>query len=147
MANWIKFDGSEDHKRLMHTNIKNLRVIHKQGAGKNSSLFADVESFLIGEPHPHRDMIIEWANTGRPVWVKDLDGTWKLEPLPCWNPEFEHSFDPPKKKIKYRVALMKDKYGDAYTETANSEVKEVRIESNEHFIKWITDWQGVEIDE
>jgi hypothetical protein len=141
MVNWIKFDGSEEHKNLMRANDCKIRL--KKGGEVDRALFDDIDSFLICEPHPHRDMIIEWANTGRPVFQKNAN-KWLPDPFPTWSKDAEYSFDLPKEKIRYRVALMEDKYGDAYTETANSEVKEVRIESNEHFIKWITDW--IEVD-
>jgi hypothetical protein len=141
MANWIKFDGSEEHKRIIRLNEVIFKL--KDGGENKYAPLSNVDSFLICEPHPHRDMIIEWANTGRPVYVKYKGHKeFVIDDTPVWYLNCEYSFDPPKEKIKYRVALMKACRVEAYSEEAASMVLH-----SDDFIKWLTDWQEVKIDE
>jgi hypothetical protein len=141
MANWIKFDGSEEHKSLLREKDSIFKC--KDGTTRNSAFFDEIDSFLICEPHPHRDMIIEWANTGRPVYVKYKGHKeFVIDDTPVWYLNCEYSFDPPKNKIRYRVALMKGYRVEAHSE----EVANMVVHSDD-FIKWLTDWQEVEIDE
>jgi hypothetical protein len=132
MATWVKFDGSEEHKDLIIDNSDNVHIKHKDNN--------DIDSFLICEPHPHRDMIIEWANTGKPVYYRTSEGIWELIKCPNWFEGNEYSFDPPKEKIKYRVALMEEG-----TMTADSEKDEMDLKKSNNFVKWLTDWQEVEV--
>jgi hypothetical protein len=142
MAEWIKFDDSKEHRlKLERRNNGNVLVKFKNGDTQMGGAFSydHVDSFLICEPHPHRDMIIEWANTGRPVWVRYPKETeWELVD-PSWSVECEYSFDPPKPKIKYRVALMEEG-----TMTADSEKDEIDLKKSNNFVKWLTDWIEVE---
>jgi hypothetical protein len=85
-------------------------------------------------------MIIEWVNTGRPVYYHSLEThKWELcDGTIGWFPEFEYSFDPP--KIKYRVALMKC-HDHIYVDIFNKECQQKAGE----IVKWLTDWQEVEV--
>jgi hypothetical protein len=146
MAEWIKFDGSEEHKKMMHeAELGSLLLKRKVGADQNSVAYDAIDSFLICEPHPHRDMIIEWANTGRPVYYFNRSKMeWELIDHPEWWEGDEYSFDPPKPKIRYRVALLINDVGELSTDTANSDDDEIRIAKSPWFVKWLTDWIGVE---
>jgi hypothetical protein len=151
MAEWMKFDGSEEHGlRVLSTeSMVKIRTTNGQEVNIKDFLLSDfrredIYSFLICEPHPHRDMIIEWANTGRPVYVK-MDGGWELDESPRWLHDVKYSFDPPREKVRYRVAMMKADYCGSYTRTADYEKDVKNIESSNEFVRWLTEWQEVEV--
>jgi hypothetical protein len=80
MANWIKFDGGAGHQHEIRKSLNYYGCLMKLKDGSEHRLTGEhrekyiknenIDAFLICEPHPHRDMIIEWANTCRPVWVR-----------------------------------------------------------------------------
>jgi hypothetical protein len=92
-------------------------------------------------------MIIEWAKTCRTVYIKNSFGGWSEDKYPEWLHDREYSFDHPKEKHMYRVALMRNLLAGAgcakWTTTADNEGDEKEIQANEEFIKWLTDWQLV----
>jgi hypothetical protein len=88
-------------------------------------------------------MIIEWANTGRPVFQKNAN-KWLPDPFPTWSKDAEYSFDPPKEKIKYRVALMRDTDG-AWVIVVDDESEARQISNFANFERWLNDWIEVEV--
>lgn len=54
--------------------------------------------YLICEPHPHAEMIIEWAKTGRPVYWNGVQIS-----NPGWDAYEKYSFNPPRQY--YRVYI------------------------------------------
>ena len=54
-----------------------------------------MSEYMIIKPHPHAEMIIEWARTGREVYFQDETGRWlATDGRPSWHPEFKYSFNP-----------------------------------------------------
>lgn len=168
MPEWVKFDGSEEQLEMMRTAEHGFKIKYKNNIVGNqdessiiianglqhavlnhvtqSSTGATVTHFLICEPHPHAEMIIEWARTGRPVYFFDTaSGEWLPVKKPDWDENTRYSFDPPKEKIKYRVALFRDEAGTHYTNHTNTEDGENLIQNNGHFVRWLGDWQEVEV--
>ena len=96
--------------------------------------------------HKHADMIIEWAETGKPVQYKHEDSDHWLDchRPPEWNEEFQYRFKP--EVVKYRAALFSNAAGRYYTYTVEDEKEARDIENQACFVKWIdTEWQEVEV--
>lgn len=79
MAEWVKFYGSEEQLKMMSESKNgwiwrdNLGKTQRgicSGTPFGTRVFNKIDSFLICEPNPHVNMIIEWARTGRPVYAK-----------------------------------------------------------------------------
>jgi len=95
------------------------------------------------KPHKHAFFIKAWADglhvqkryIYRPEWGE-------IAEYPSWTDEYEYRIKP--KTIKYRNALMMGGKGfDGYVISCNQNPE--RIEQNEWFIKWLGDWQEVEV--
>ena len=152
MAEWLKFDGSEEHKSMLRGAINGWACKQKNSGNEIKNLpqvkcvpFDEIDEFMIYEPNPHAEMIIEWARTGRPVYRKYQDGIWRIDPDQIWDKHEEYSFDPPREKFRYKAALMK---GSEYYYIAVAYADEgvVGITRNSLFVRWLDDdWQEVEV--
>lgn len=95
------------------------------------------------KPHKHCEVIKAWAD-GHEIQYKDFAGRWISCPNPAFNESCEYRAKP--KTIKYRVALLGNDAGVAYTYTAENSQNEAVLERSHHFVKWITDWIEVELE-
>lgn len=107
------------------------------------------------KPHKHCEVIKAWADGHAIQWKDTSNYEWKDLPgskTPGFLEIYEYRIKP--KTIKYRVALYKASSHIAkhlgsnyyYTGTVlppNSEI----VEKSKLFVKWVTDWVEVEIDE
>lgn len=153
-AVWKKFDGSEEHKDMMRNSVHGWECKLKNGNVLKNLLnyrhipFSAIYEFLIYDPHPHKDMIIEWANTGKPVYFITRPGQWVKSTAPQWNLLRTYSFDPPINQ-GYRRYKYRDEVGLIQVQAINklgSVLKEEEIEKASQFIGWIDDdWQEVEV--
>jgi len=89
-------------------------------------------------------MIIEWAETGKPVEVKSVGGNlWLLTQKPDWVDYLEYRFKP--EVVKYRSALFKYKSGLAVESACDPDMVEI-FHTLDEFVRWIdTEWQEVEV--
>lgn len=148
MAEWLKFDGSEEHRKLLR-DASDFRLKLKDGTEtaliNGSCEFAMIDQILICERHPYADMIIEWARTGRPVYQLMPNGEWRVVKRPWWNPLEGYSFDPPKFKLVYRVSLLNLKDEGFVTAISTHKWLADELEKKDYFVRWLTDWQEVEV--
>jgi hypothetical protein len=153
-AVWKKFDGSEEHKEMMRKAFNGWECrLHDGRQYRNlpaavNPPYDEIDEFLIYDPHPHKDMIIEWANTGKPVYFINRPGRWVKSTAPQWNLLRTYSFDPPINQ-GYRKYKYRDEAGLIHVQAINrigSVLKAEQIESFSQFIGWIDDdWQEVEV--
>ena len=92
--------------------------------------------------HPHRDLMIEYANdkTIEIEYLKD-DGSWrKCEGLPSFHHDDKYRKKPKatKKVIEYRIYL--DKEDEIHM------IERQDLIHPEHFKQWLGDWQKAEIE-
>ena len=106
-AQWKKFTGSEEQIREI-LNAKDgakLRYCMVDGDFDSKKIFVSdltkhlgnksISEYLICQPHPHAEMIIEWARTGREVYFySDHFKKWRLSTIPVWNEKDKYSFNP-----------------------------------------------------
>ena len=94
----------------------------------------------MGTPHKHAVLIKAWAD-GAEIQVRiSAFGTWRDVPNPNWNLDCVYRIKP--KTIKYRLFLWE-----------HPVTKEISVESTSidvmipygGFIKWLVDWQEVEV--
>ena len=135
MSNWVKFSGSP-----FFANYHENGIIFKYKDGSESHIMYSIEGvslsqvthYLICKPHPHREMIKRWADTGQPVYCNN-----RLLNNPVWHYDNNYSFNKPKKTIKFRNYLRED-----------GSVKVCMCDSNPvYFKEWLGDWQEVEVDD
>lgn len=102
--------------------------------------------------HKHADLMIEFAETGRPVQYRFASiGDWKgvtgWEDIehPSWIPELEYRFKP--EVVRYKRYLYHQGVPIVVVLQKPLEIQyESDIEKSKGFIKWIDDeWQEVEI--
>lgn len=83
--------------------------------------------------HKHYDLIIAW-----------LESIEKI----ARDKEMEYTKVKPKVDAEYRLALMKKEYNtwdDVWIAVANTNTDAYRLENNNCFVRWLTDWIGVEV--
>jgi hypothetical protein len=110
MTEWKKFLGSDeqiseilnakDGFKWLNQGIES-DVLFASNSFEWRSLFTDIAAsldnveYLILNPHPHADMIIEWARTGREVYYyHEGMGIWELDDEPTWSQRIKYSFNP-----------------------------------------------------
>jgi hypothetical protein len=107
MTQWKNFTGSEEQisEVLNAKDGAKLRYCMVNGDFDSKKIFVSdlikhlgnksISEYLICQPHPHADMIIEWARTGRQVFEYDnkLD-CWISLINPSWDHETRYSFNP-----------------------------------------------------
>lgn len=101
----------------------------------------------MGQPHKHAALIKAWADN--PQLELQFRGAGCQSN--CWYPMSPTSPDwsasevrIKPKMIKYRVALVNT--GEyTYTITCNGDAHAQNVEASSFFIKWIGDWQEVEV--
>lgn len=119
MNEWKEFTGSDEQiiELLSTTKDKQFIVDSEWSVFRNPSslnmeitkinikwlrsmlLSAGVAKYLICRPHPYRDMLKRWADTGESVyWKRKLSGevgtcNWLYQPFTCTD-EYEYSFNP-----------------------------------------------------
>jgi len=90
--------------------------------------------------HPHRDLMIEYAND-KTIEIEYLsDGKWVRTVDPSFYPKYKYRKKPnvTKKVIEYRIYL--DKKNEIHM------IERQDLIHPEHFKKWLGDWQKVEIE-
>jgi len=96
--------------------------------------------------HKHADIIHAWAE-GNQIQVRDLPNKpWIDLVLELrWNANY-YRVKP--KTIKFKSYLWKHKTGaiGIYAAQSTDTNKLARLPQSEHFVKWVGDWQEVEID-
>jgi hypothetical protein len=105
MSEWKKFTGSSEQISEI-LNAKNGvryrkcdgKIWQANSAESLQSLINytkhQIEEYLICQPHPHAEMIIEWARTGREVYWYNGCGQWVIDDSPVWSPDMKYSFNP-----------------------------------------------------
>jgi len=101
----------------------------------------------MNKPHKHAALIKAWADN--PQLEVQFRGAscqsncwYKMSPT---QPDWSHSEVRIKPKtIKYRLALVKGHEG-VWVNAAMDRAEEVFISDSGHFVKWLGDWQVVEI--
>ncbi|SFI31658.1 hypothetical protein [Nitrosomonas sp. Nm34] len=106
MSTWKKFTGSEEQLSEIKESKHGWIVKWKDGTlssifdddGENHDFhlvnFYEVAEYMICQPHPHSEMIIEWARTGREVYWYNGCGQWVIDDNPVWWPDMKYSFNP-----------------------------------------------------
>ena len=97
----------------------------------------------MGTPHKHRDLIKAWAD-GAVIEHYRVGFGWEECSFntPCWSQATNYRIKP--QIIKYRVALLK--VGDVvYTNSYNDVAYAERCSKEKDFVKWLGDWQEVEM--
>lgn len=105
MAEWTRFTGSDEQiaeieNKSCSTNgvllkLKDgteLTIFHNFQIDSDTKLYRELAEYFICEPKHHSDMIIEWAKTGRPVYVVTENGERILCPNPTWYEGTRYSF-------------------------------------------------------
>lgn len=91
--------------------------------------------------HPHADIIHAWAE-GKKIQVSTDTISWMDVPAsPRWSGRF-YRIKP--NTIKFRNYLYKSSSENSLVYIATD--KSTNLENSPYFIKWIGDWQEVEID-
>lgn len=91
--------------------------------------------------HKHYDCIVAWAE-GKKIQLKWIGSNeWKDAPHPGWSTEYEYRIKP--NTIKFRNYLYKF-YDTSYIATVKEGEKSPLAMKS--FVKWIGDWQEVEVD-
>lgn len=96
--------------------------------------------------HPHYATIVAWAE-GKKVQVKNASGQWHTfqdHNTPSWSLDNEYRVKPD--GLKYRIGLYKCPDEIVCFMCINEE-QEQQYGEHENFIKWVTDWQEVELGE
>lgn len=101
--------------------------------------------------HPHAEVIKAWAD-GIPCQIRQSEGVpWKDIPTasedpasPAWYRFYQYRIKPETRR--YRVALCREGSG-YWTCTADNIEQEKAFEASFVFIKWLTDWIEVEVNE
>lgn len=97
--------------------------------------------------HPHYDCIVAWAEGKTIQTWSDEDRTWHdwaLHHAPCFYRDNEYRVKP--KTVRYRTFLRKSVSGVHYVEiTMETANKEDPREQWPQFVRWMGDWQEVEI--
>ena len=94
----------------------------------------------MNKPHKHAALIKAWAD-GAQVQIKLEEGWTNCFPQPLWNEEYEYRIKPT--TIKYRTYLY-ESYGKLVVQTCNHG-DSTKPEKLRRFIKWLGDWQEVEV--
>ena len=95
-------------------------------------------------PHMHAECIKAWADGKQIQWFDySHKGEWKDHMFdPTWAIDTLYRIKP--ETLKYRVALIK--IGSiSYTASVNDKHTSAAIEGNPGFMRWLTDWQEVEV--
>jgi hypothetical protein len=80
---------------------------------------------------------VEWREGC--VWIES-----DREVNPLSFPLYTWRIKPEKQVLNYRVALMND--GDFYSATADTKEDAKDLKNSEYFVKWVCDWQKVEVE-
>jgi hypothetical protein len=99
-------------------------------------------------PHKHAELIKKWADDDSLViQFKNSMSNWIIAEHPLWDKDSQYRIKP--EVIRYRVVLLKNMDGKSkFTQTVDNNKEHEDIESDKgYFIKWLTDWIEVELDE
>ena len=97
----------------------------------------------MNKPHKHAALIKAWAD-GAEIQVKDSGARWLDMSKPTWREWNTYRIKP--KTIKYRTYLWQDKWGHGGVYTCTYEENQSKdFEYSPTFIKWLGDWQEVEV--
>lgn len=95
------------------------------------------------QKHKHYDAIVAWAE-GKRIQYRRAGGVWLDTGVPSFYAHYEYRVKP--EVLRYRVALIG--FADAGgpdVATARSEYDARKFEQFSTFIRWLTDWQEVEV--
>lgn len=95
----------------------------------------------VRKPHKHAEVIKKWAD-GEKIQVSAGRGPWMHVDKPHWSLDQEYRVKP--EIIKFRVALCQGSH-DRYL-MIQEECDENPESRSCGFIKWLTDWQEVEVN-
>lgn len=96
----------------------------------------------MNKPHIHADLIKAWAD-GAEIQVLYSGTYWKDIFYPYWHEKVEYRIKP--KTIKYRVGIVVHLNGEPSPMIATTHSAETYYEKLQHFVKWLGDWQEVEV--
>ena len=95
----------------------------------------------MGKPHKHADLIKAWADGADIQQRLTPSAIWEeIGQFPSWAEQFEYRIKP--KTIRYRLCLWKDGCGRPYAAVAE---EDDRSENSRFFVRWLGDWQEVEV--
>ena len=108
-AQWKKFDGSDDQIREI-LNAKDGVIFNYVTGEEDHQIYSPekdkyhlwnrfetkaIDEYMLCNPHPHADMIIEWARTGMEVYQYLMGmNRWVKVDYPNWLPGNKYSFNP-----------------------------------------------------
>ena len=99
----------------------------------------------MNKPHPHKDLIIAWAN-GAEIQIYNDQNQWEDIQRPFWGPNHKYRIKPLPVIRTFRVALLNTE--DGYlTTTADDEVEAQEVEEYSTFIAWLTDPIPYQVEE
>lgn len=98
----------------------------------------------MGQPHKHAELIKAWAD-GAEIQVRvptyeTQTAYWQDTPTPTWGYDCDYRIKP--KTIKYRIYMWKSSNGVIHVNTA---YPDEQVDNLNTFIKWLGDWQEVEV--
>jgi len=97
----------------------------------------------MNKPHKHAALIKAWADGAEIQYRNSIREVWRdVSGNPAWCTMAEYRIKP--KTIKYRLALVEGVRSD-WVNAAMNGTEEYRIQNSSSFIKWLGDWQVVEI--
>jgi hypothetical protein len=90
--------------------------------------------------HKHCDLIKAWAD-GAQIQQRIYNGEWRDLLNPLWDGDM-YRIKPD--TIKYRLALIQG-FNVPWINAAMSEPEAMNIENTKTFVRWLGDWQEVEV--
>ena len=98
----------------------------------------------MGKPHKHAELIKAWANGAEIQYKTDDDPGWYSinDESPAWVEYVKYRIKPI--TIKYRLYLW-DNSKNKYVFTCQRDEEEAEIEQCSFFVRWLGDWQEVEV--
>ena len=94
--------------------------------------------------HKHCDLIKAWADGAEIQQKHPVDPTkWEeISKYPSWSDGMEYRIKP--KTFKYRLALIQG-WDHPWVNAATSEAEAINMEGTSSFVRWLGDWQEVEV--
>ena len=96
----------------------------------------------MNKPHKHAALIKAWADGAKIQYREHGDIPWK-DTEPAWVDRYQYRIKP--KTVKYRVGLFLNTITGYSPTIVVTKETEKYYSSLPHFVKWISDWQEVEV--
>jgi hypothetical protein len=97
----------------------------------------------MGKPHKHAELIKAWADGADIQQRYDSGEEWQaIGQFPSWAENFDYRIKP--KTVRYRLYVWKNKMDEFSVEALNN-TEEYEPEVSIGFIRWLGDWQEVEV--